>query len=193
MSAPTLPMLETARLIVRPFGLDDLAAIHAVLNEAFGDSPLDERREWLAWAVLNEAALARLHQPPYGDRAVVLKAGGALIGAVGLVPCLMPFDTLPYFQAATGQPGTGRFTAEVGLFWALETAHRGQGYATEAARALIDQTFTALHVKRLVATTEYTNAESIAVMRRLGMRIERNPHPTPEWFQVVGIVEAPAR
>ncbi len=32
----------------------------------------------------------------------------------------------------------------MGLFWALGAAYRGQGYATEAARALIDFAFTNL-------------------------------------------------
>ena len=34
--------------------------------------------------------LAKLRQPPYGDRAVVLKPTGRLIGACGYVPCLNP-------------------------------------------------------------------------------------------------------
>jgi len=28
-------------------------------------------------------------------------------------------------------------------------------------------------------------------MRRLGMRIETNPYPEPEWFQVVGVIDHP--
>jgi RimJ/RimL family protein N-acetyltransferase len=41
-----------------------------------------------------------------------------------------------------------------------------------------------------VATTEHDNLGSIAVMRKLGMRIETNPEGEPEWFQTVGILEA---
>ncbi|MGH2520966.1 MAG: GNAT family N-acetyltransferase, partial [Anaerolineales bacterium] len=63
------------------------------------------------------------------------------------------------------------------------------GYATEAARALIGYAFRELNLRRIVATTDYTNEASIAVMRRLGMRIEKNPYPEPEWFQVVGVLE----
>ena len=33
--------------------------------------------------------------------------------------------------------------------------------------------------------------DSIAVMRRLGMRVEQNPLPEPHWFQVVGWLDAP--
>ena len=31
------------------------------------------------------------------------------------------------------------------------------------------------------------------VMRKLGMRIERNPSPEPHWLQVVGVLERPPR
>jgi [ribosomal protein S5]-alanine N-acetyltransferase len=78
---------------------------------------------------------------------------------------------------------------EIGLFYALSPAHQRQGYATEASQALIDYAFTQLQLKRMVATTTYENVASIAVMRKVGMRIEKNPSPDPPWFQVVGILE----
>jgi [ribosomal protein S5]-alanine N-acetyltransferase len=48
--------------------------------------------------------------------------------------------------------------------------------------------FNRFGLKRIVATTEYDNKDSIAVMRRLGMTIQRNPDPEPVWFQVVGVL-----
>jgi hypothetical protein len=42
-----------------------------------------------------------------------------------------------------------------------------------------------------VATTEHDNSASIGVMRRLGMRIARNPAPTPFFLAVVGVLENP--
>ena len=186
-----LDTLETERLIIRRFVLDDLDDVHRVLNEAFGAADYAERREWLAWSVMNYTALEWLGQPPYGDRAVVLKASNTLIGAVGLVPSCGPFDKLPYFRARLGIASSGLITLEMGLYWALGARYRGQGYATEAARALIKTVFDTLGWKRVVATTEYDNAASVAVMKRLGMTIERNPDPTPEWFQIVGVLENP--
>jgi ribosomal-protein-alanine N-acetyltransferase len=191
MSSLKLDTLETERLIIRQFAMDDLDDIHRILNEAFGEADYTERREWLAWSVTNYAALERLYQPPYGDRAVVSKVSNTLIGAVGLVPSCGPFDRLSYFRAELSMPPSGLITPEMGLFWALGAAYRGRGYATEAARALIDYVFNTLGWKRLVATTEYDNAASVAVMKRLGMTIERNPDPMPEWFQIVGILENP--
>lgn len=187
---PDMPALETARLLIRPFAADDLQDIHAILNEAFGEVPYDERAFWLDWVVRNYRALAHMYQPPYGDRAIVLKQSGRLIGSVGLVPSYGPFDKLPHF-AAQGRP-SGLNTPELGLFWALGAAHRGQGYATEAGQALIDYAFTQMDARRVVATTEYDNHGSIAVMQRLGMLVQHNPDPEPVWFQVVGILEHPA-
>jgi ribosomal-protein-alanine N-acetyltransferase len=186
-----LDILETERLIIRPFALDDLDDIHRILNEAFGAADYTGRREWLAWAVLNPTALERLRQPPYGDRAVVLKASNTLIGSVGLVPSCGPFDKLPYFRARSVTPPSGLITPEMGMFWALGADYRGQGYVTEAARALIAVVFGDLGWKRVIAMAEYDNTASVAVMKRLGMMVERNPDPTPEWFQIVGVLENP--
>lgn len=190
--APETFTLETERLIIRPFAPDDLDTLHAIMNEGFGEEPLDQRREWLEWSIRNYTALSRLYQPPYGDRAIALKTSGDVVGIAGLVPTLGPYDTLPYFRERLSAPPTGLFTTEMGLFWAVRTAHRGCGYATEAARTLITFAFETLGMQRIVATADDENTRSSAVMRRLGMRVEHNPHATPDWFQVVGILENPA-
>jgi ribosomal-protein-alanine N-acetyltransferase len=170
--------LETARLIIRAFQSDDLHAIHRILDRTFGDGSkiddehaLNERRSWLEWSRLSAEWLPKMFQPPYGDRAVILKSANELIGAVGLVPC---FD-------------------EMGLFWAIDPDQQRQGYATEAAQALIDFAFQQLRVKRLIATTAYDNAASIGVMHKLGMTIAHNPLSDPPWLQVVGILDNSAK
>ena len=182
-SSTALPVLRTARLAIRPLTNADGAACRAVLP-ALDDAAF---RRWFTWAVAAPAALADLQQPPYGERAVVL-ATGELVGLVGLVPALGPFAQLE--GASAGAP----WTAELGLYWALSPAHRGRGYATEAATALCEALFAALTPKRLVALTEHGNGASQAVMRRLGMRMLTNPHSEPAWLQVVGILDrAPAQ
>jgi len=190
-------ILETSRLIIRPFAPDDLHAIHRILDLTFGDGSkitdaeaLNERRAWLEWSRLSAEWLPKMFQPPYGDRAVVLKRTNEVIGAVGLVPCFDVFEQIP--GLSRGEPPSALRVAEFGLFWAIDPLHQGHGYATEAAQALIDFAFQQLRVKRLVATTEFDNAASIGVMRKLGMRIERNPFPDPPWLQVVGTLEHPA-
>jgi [ribosomal protein S5]-alanine N-acetyltransferase len=194
----TMPPLETARLLIRPFVHADLPAIHQLLDHDLADSEmgnegqqsLDARRQWLDWTVLNYDQLAKLYQPPYGDRAVVLKDEGTLIGACGYVPCLGPYDQIPALRAGNGRaPGVG--TTEFGLFWAVAPSRQRRGYATEAGQALIDYAFDQLSLGRIIATTTYDNAASLAVMRKLGMTLDRNPLPTPPWLQIVGFLENP--
>jgi RimJ/RimL family protein N-acetyltransferase len=170
--------LTTERLVVRELADDDLA----VVEELFGPG----HATWLRWTVLGYEELERLRQPPYGERAVELREPGDVVGVAGFVPALAPFGLLPSWPEA----GVRR-RPEVGLFYQLLPNRRGHGYATEAARALVDYAFTELRLARLVATTTHENEASIGVMRRLGMRIERNPAPDPPWFQVVGVAEAP--
>ena len=187
-----IPLLESERLIIRPFVMDDLEIIHRIMDVCFDDGShvhdavaWAARREWLQWQVLNHAQLAKLFQPPYGDRAIVLRETGALIGSIGVVPCLDVYEQLPGFGGLQNPKATN----EMGLFWAIDPAHQGKGYASEAARVLIQHLFTAHNLKRIIATTEYDNIASQAVMQKLGMRIERNPVPTPPWLQMVGVLE----
>ena len=191
-----MPVLETARLLIRPFVMEDLD-VHRLLDIELRDAgigtdeteTLAERAQWLQWAVLNYAQLAKLHQPPYGDRAVILKSTGQLIGSCGFVPSLNAFEQLPNFATGDTPEGPGRNTAEFGLFYAISPAHQRHGYASEAARALVDYAFQHLNLKRVVATTNDDNIASIGVMRKLGMWVEKNPRPEPPWLQVVGVLE----
>jgi RimJ/RimL family protein N-acetyltransferase len=195
-----LPELQTARLLVRPFSLEDLESIHRLLDVDLADAEMgttgahtrEERWRWLQWTVLNYDQLARLYQPPYGERAIVLRETGQLIGAVGYVPCLNAFGLLPAL-GSEGEDATALTSTEFGLFWAVSPAQQRRGYAAEAAGALVDYAFRELRLRRIVATTSYDNAASQGVMRRLGMSIHHNPYPEPPWLQVVGVLHHPDR
>lgn len=184
-----VPVLKTDRLVIRPFAMADLDAAVRVLDEAIDGRPPGEaraaRERWLQWTVLSYEQLAALYQPPYGDRAVTLRATGELIGAVGFTPCLQPFGQLGSFVQAPPMA----HTAEVGLYWAIAPGQRGRGYAPEAGRALVAFAFAELNLHRIVATTEYTNRASQRVMAKLGMGLERNPLAGPPWLQVVGVLQ----
>lgn len=187
-----IPILESARLRVRPFQNADLPHLFAI-KQAIGwvdeaktaEQQLLDEADYLEWAVRNERQLAILSQPPYGDRAVVLKENDQLIGSVGLVPCVDVYGQLP----SLGGEENCLATAEVGLLWLIDPAHQGKGYATEATQLLIDYAFTEMRLQRLIATTEHDNQASQAVMRKLGMTIEQNPFPDPPWLQAVGLLE----
>lgn len=189
-----MPVRETERLKIRPCTMDDLEACHRLYldigwaDAAASDSENRERkRKWLEWTIRNYEELARLQQPPYGERVVELKDGNRFAGLVGLVPLLKPFAQLECFGGL--RPELAPFSAEVGLFWAITPILQRRGIASEAAGAMIGYAFETLRLGRILAGTEYDNTASIGVMRRLGMRIERNPYPVPEWFQIHGILE----
>jgi len=180
--------IETARLIIRAFETVDLETVHRILEQTFGDGvALSERRAWLQWSQLNDEWFPKMHQTPYGDRAIVLKATSEVIGSVGYVPIHAPFDQIAELRGANEV--SGKYTTEVGLFWVIDPQHQRRGYASEAARAMIDFAFKDLRLKRIIATTEYDNLASQAVMRKAGMRLMRNPQPEPPWLQVVGQLE----
>ena len=113
-----MPILESPRLLIRPFVMADLAGVHRLLDVELAEVDLHQdpvetlsaRQAWLQWSVLNYEQLARLRQPPYGDRAVVLKATGELIGACGFVPCLAPFAQVPGFAAGGDPTSTPPYT-----------------------------------------------------------------------------------
>ena len=106
------------------------------------------------------------------------------------MPSFGPFGLLETWPRDADEERARRFLPAVGMYWMLDPAHRGNGYATEAAAALIAYGFGEMRLQRIVATTEHTNTASQAVMSRLGMRLDRNPEPEPPWFQVVGMLDA---
>ncbi len=78
-------------------------------------------------------------------------------------------------------------TLEVG--WRLRSDQWGQGFATEAAAAVVDWTFGTLDVDELVSIVATDNSASIKVAMKLGMtRGRRTIVPaTGRWVDVFGI------
>jgi [ribosomal protein S5]-alanine N-acetyltransferase len=187
-----MPPLVTERLLIRPFAEGDLPSVLEVLQVMGGEArAVTARYVW--HGTLNAVVLAELGQPPYGDRAVVLRAIDRLVGICGLVPAYGPFGQLRPTDEEPGRlPPRSLNRPEVGLYYAVHPDHRGRGYATEAARALVGFAFGELRVERIVATTERDNVASQAVMRHLEMRMHENALDEPDWFHVVGVLQNPA-
>lgn len=147
--------LTTERLVLRPFEPSDAPAVHAACQEP--DIPrwtsvpspysLQDAERFVGTAV------------PEGWRddtgynfAVVTKADGSLVGAMGLVRLT--------------QLRTPERQAELGYWTAKE--QRGRGYTVEAARAVLSWAFRDLGVERMEWLAEAGNDGSWAVARRLG-------------------------
>ena len=61
---------------------------------------------------------------------------------------------------------------QVEIGFTIESAYRGRGFGTEAVRALLDYSFRGLHAHRVCASVDPSNAPSIALLERVGLRKE---------------------
>ena len=156
--------LETPRLILRRIATADGPAIHRYMSD-----PIVTR--WLPEGCLDEAQAQAFAERNAGRHAravaVVERPSGQLIGH-------MPFH--PWF---------GRATHEIG--WVIAPERQGRGYATEAAKALLEHAFRKLGCHRVIATCQPENTASWRVMEKLGMRREAHfrqglYRETGEWW-----------
>lgn len=92
----------------------------------------------------------------YGNMSVIVKETGEYAGWVQMSePGFLP-EVLP--------------AVEIG--WRLRREHWGRGYATEAARPLLEHGLTTVGLKRIVSIRHLGNAQSARVMEKLGLRHE---------------------
>lgn len=93
------------------------------------------------------------------------------------------WELLGYGYFVTEEKETGKFIGRMGytnpagwpgfeLGWTLAPAYRGKGYATEAARFLLDYAFTELDQPHVISLIHPDNAPSIRVAERLGEKLE---------------------
>jgi RimJ/RimL family protein N-acetyltransferase len=149
--------IETDRLLLRRYRDSDLDRLAATQS-------LPEVARYLYWEPRTRAevepALAQRIAETRLDRdddavtlAVERRSDGLLLGEVNI--CLR--------SVANRQ-------VEVGYVFHPDAG--GHGYATEAARALVDFAFKELDAHRVFARTDARNTASAALLRRLGMRQE---------------------
>ena len=154
MSLPT-PTLHTARLRLRSVDAADTDALFAMQSDPrvlrYWDAPpwtdraRAERFVRVSRQLAEEGTGVRL--------AVDRRADGAFLGW-----CSLSRWDPGYRSAALG--------------YCYTEASWGQGYATEAARALLGWAFETLDLNRVQAETDTRNAASTRVLERLGFRRE---------------------
>ena len=195
-----MDVLQTERLLIRPFTAADVATAHQVLDLEMqwdGDAVSPQQR---AQILQGDIILANWNDGSrlFGTRGIFLHATGQLVGVCGFHPWLWTAAQKalfwPHVLDATAAPDEyGYASFELSILYGLAPKQRGQGYATEAAGRLIAYAFATLRVKRVFADTNRSNVGSINVMRRVGMRIARHPtRPDEEWPDgpaVVGCIE----
>ena len=151
------PILETPRLLLRPWRISD--------REPFARLNADPRVMEYFPALLTPgetfAAMGRIeahHQSHgFGLLAAELRSTGEFLGFIGLAE--------PGFEA--------HFTPCVEIGWRIAAVFWGHGYATEGAQALLRHAFTTLALPEVVSFTVPANLRSRRVMEKLGMT--RNP------------------
>src|ERR1700761_9364641 len=151
------PIIETERLILRPWRSDDSAPNTAMLGDPISGRFItaDGKPVTDAFVGWRNAAIMAGHWALYGIGMFVVeeKQTGRFVGRVG--PWLPP-----------GWPGF-----EIG--WGIASEFRGKGYALEAARASIDWAFATFEVDRIIHCIDRENVASQSVARRLGASSER--------------------
>jgi RimJ/RimL family protein N-acetyltransferase len=147
--------LETPRLILRRFSLDDAAFVFRLVNdpawlEHIGDRKVRTLED--ARAYLRRGALAMYETMGFGMYVVALKESGEPIGTCGLVKR----DGLD----------------DVDIGFAFLPQYRGQGFAFESAAAVLGHA-RALGLKRIVAIVSAANHRSIRILEKIGLTFER--------------------
>jgi RimJ/RimL family protein N-acetyltransferase len=154
--------LETARLTLREFSIDDWPAVYAYVADplvvqymSFGPSTPEQTRDHLHWCC------ATAHEQPRRiyELAVVLNTDQRVIGG-----CTLALDLHDPRQAA--------------FSYLLNRHHWGCGYAVEAMHALFTFGFNDVHLHRVADTCDVRNRASARVMEKLGMRREGHTRET---------------
>jgi RimJ/RimL family protein N-acetyltransferase len=151
-------VLETERLVLRRFTLDDVGNLvdldgdPAVMRYLTGGKPTERA------VIAGELArlLRQYDQGGAGRWAAVERSTGAFLGWFAL------------------DPREGALE----LGYRLRRSAWGKGYATEGSRALVRMAFTELGAERVFAETMAVNTASRRVLEKAGLRLVRTFHLT---------------
>jgi [ribosomal protein S5]-alanine N-acetyltransferase len=151
-------VLETPRLALREFVLEDAAFILQLVNEPgflrfIGDKGVGNLED--ARNYLRRGPIDSYHRNGFGLYATCLRsdAGAEPLGMCGLVK-----------REGLQDPDVG---------YAFLQRHWGRGYAVESAAAAIDYGTRTLKLPRILAITSPDNWGSIRVLEKIGMRFDR--------------------
>jgi [ribosomal protein S5]-alanine N-acetyltransferase len=145
--------LETERLHIRPWEDSDRPALERMVRDAEMMRYITHGRTWSDEEVDELLARQARHLEAFGIcfGAVVSTGTGEVVGMAGL----QPHDD-------------GQFE----LGWWIWKEHWSQGFATEAAQALVAYARDVMGLRRLVAVIDPPNVASARVAEKLGMQFE---------------------
>ena len=174
-------VIETKRLILRPFLETDAGDVYEYLREpavnCFADMKLHSP---------DEAKKEMKRRSGEGEFyfAIALKDSGKVIGEIGAYP-----------EAGEPHADVDAVRDTFSPLWMLNENYQGRGYAFEAARAFFSYLFSQKGARRIYAYTEDYNLPSRHLCEKLGMRREgvflefvsfvNNPDGTPRYENTV--------
>jgi RimJ/RimL family protein N-acetyltransferase len=147
------PIVKTERLILRHWRESDREPFARINADPMVMKFMPRLFSKLESDSMADRIEAHFRQLGFGFCAVELRSNGSFLGFIGL--------SVPSFEAP--------FTPCVELGWRLATHCWGQGLATEGARAIVHDGFTALGLDEAVSFTVPANLRSRRVMEKLGM------------------------
>lgn len=140
---------ETERLLIRKFNMEDLQAVYEYTSDA-------NVMKYIPEGVFTEEMAKDFIEQNLREEAekfaVILKGENTLIGHIFFGK---------YF---------GDHTYEIG--WVFNPKFYNKGYATEAAKAMLQYAFEEKKLHRVIATCQPQNPPSYRVMEKIGMRRE---------------------
>ena len=161
--------LETERLVIRPFELDDAAALHGVVSQeevieylpedAMSMEEVQHVISWLTDCYEKNTPECILKF----TLAVISKEDEKLIGWCGLGP--LEFSP-----------------EEIEIFYGLSKDRWGKGIAIEAATTVLRYGFETLRLDQIVTVTDPRNAASVKVIEKLGMIYRKKIEKLPQKF-----------
>ena len=194
-----MKVLETERLLLRPFQPEDKEEIHRLVYADPQVAPFWSSRTW-ALEEITESFARKLAQYPnrLDFQAMILKATGEMIGLIGFQLYEEgDMENWMIFEHTASHLAYNPDFLEVEITYAVGYAFWHKGYATEAGKALIEHGFRELNIGRIVNSVAEQNSQSVNLMKRLGLHLQRNLKPTPftgPWRHspgVIGILENP--
>lgn len=167
-------VLDTPRLVLRRLEPADAGFILEITNDPdwlrhIGDRGIRSLDDALRYIADGPCAMYERHG--FGLYIVGLRDGGRPIGLCGLIKRDWLGD------------------ADIGF--AFLPAFRGRGYALEAAAATLEYGRTTLGLRRVAAIVSSGNADSLQLLDRLGMRLERMVLPPNETIPLCLYVTPP--
>lgn len=147
------PILETERLLIRPFVFEDDQAVLDLFADGgaphltqYGPLDIDYARGFLRHTI------SGYQKDGLGLWAVIDKTTGKLIGDCGLHKAKI-----------------GEHEEAVELAYRIHKTLWGKGFATEAAKAVLSYAFDVLNLPEVVSCIAYDNARSVRVAEKIGM------------------------